>query len=242
MFKIINTLVFSVIATVALSANVQAQEFTFTPTKDDMAAEVKAAASRYTRDRIEYGADMMHLIKADKGEVLHRQARGDDIAQRKAEQAEIDFTMRRAFKNEVIFNTARAPEESLRSVGMANDLRSSKMPGNYWLFSREPKEFVAIYGKPAYAVNLGNGLCALSLSMYTSYYQSERSIGTYVDLDKEGQVVEIHVTTCEYMEGPLEGTSVISEISPVMKGVNFIARFATQERRVLNSTIGIGKE
>ena len=138
MFKIINTLVFSVIATVALSANVQAQEFTFTPTKDDMAAEVKAAASRYTRDRIEYGADMMHLIKADKGEVLHRRARGD-IAQRKAEQAEIDFTMRRAFKNEVIFNTARAPEESLRSVGMANDLRSSKMPGNYWLFPASPK-------------------------------------------------------------------------------------------------------
>ena len=241
MFKIINTLVFSVIATVALSANVQAQEFTFTPTKDDMAAEVKAAASRYTRDRIEYGADMMHLIKADKGEVFHRRARGD-IAQRKAEQAEIDFTMRRAFKNEVIFNTARAPEESLRSVGMANDLRSSKMPGNYWLFSREPKEFVAIYGKPAYSVNLDDGFCALSLSMYTWHYQSERSIGTYVDLDKEGQVVEIHVTTCAYLEGPLEGTSVISEISPVMKGVNFIARFATQERRVLNSTIGIGKE
>ena len=60
MFKIINTIVFSVVATVALSANVQAQTltlvengktFTFTKSTDNRADDVKAAAEAYAQSQ-----------------------------------------------------------------------------------------------------------------------------------------------------------------------------------------------
>ncbi len=248
MFKIINTLVFSVITTVALSANVQAQTFTltengntftFTKTTDDRAADVKAAAQRYAKDRKEYGTDMIGLVKADTGGILHTPASGK-FGNRKNEQVELDAYVRRTFKNEVIFNTERAAEESLRSAGMAYDMRASKIPTNFWAKTdKTAKDLEALYGAPAYTVQLGTGTC---MGDYPDFSQAnwdgDRTMMTYVDLDKEGNLVEIHVGTCVYTEGPYKGTAFLRSISPPMKNVNFIERYAKQERRVLNSTIG----
>lgn len=254
MFKIINTLVFSVMATVALSANVQAQTFTltengntftFTKTTDDRAADVKAAVVAYQGDRKDHARDMALLHKADKDEVLVRRPSGTfkTYAEKKDLLREAEIQQRRHYQNEPIFSIERVPEEMLRDVGMANDLRTSKMPGNFWVFTgKTPEDFEALYGKPAYTVELGNSICMSGASQYVvSIDHADVAMGTYVDLTRDGQVVEIHVTTCNYTDGPFKGTSVIKEISPAMKGVDFITRYATQERRVLNSTIGIGK-
>lgn len=251
MFKIINTIVFSVVATVALSANVQAQTltlvengttFTFTKTPDNRADDVKAAAEAYVSNRKDHARDMVALHKADTGEVLDRRAIGS-YGDRKGEAREAAARHTRYYKNEVIFSTERAPEDMLRDVGMANDLRASKVPTNFWVFTdKAPKDFEALYGKPAYTVELGNSMCYSEVPRFDTYaYHADITMGTYVDLTRDNQVVEIHVTSCKYTEGPYKGTSVIKGLSPVMKGVNFIERYAAQENRVQGSTIGNGK-
>lgn len=251
MFKIINTIVFSAMATVALSANVQAQTltlteggktFTFTKTTDDRAADVKAAADAYLSNRKDHASDMVNLHKADTGEVLARRAVGT-YGDRKNEAREAEARYRSHYKNEVIFSTEQAPEGMLRDVGMAHDLRASKIPGNFWVFTdKTPKDFEALYGQPAYTVARGNTLCMPELPNFNvRAYHADVTMGTYVDLTRDNQVVEIHVTTCKYTEGPYKGTTLINALSPVMKGVNFIERYAEQESRVLSSTIGNGK-
>ena len=57
---------------------------------------------------------------------------------------------------------------------------------------------------------------------------------TYMDVDKDGNFLEIHVTTCKVIDGYAKDTSLIQSISPVMKSKNFITAFANREKKVLS--------
>lgn len=242
MSKLINSIMFAIVA-ITGNAQAQAQPGTFKLTMDDRAEDVRKANKRYHKDRNDYTSDMLQLIKSDKGEVLARRPRSP-AELRKGAMAEFDAKNKNAMVNQWHFNTARVPEEALRSVGMASDLRLSRNPNAYWAFSdRSPKDFEAMYGAPAYSVASDFGSCYLPAGPVPYFPEKgDLRIGTYIDVDKDGNNVEIHVHTCKYSEGPFQGNSIVVAISPIMATVDYSAKFMAYECRVRSaSTIGDGR-
>ena len=245
MFKLVNTIVFATIAlasvahaqTTVTGASATGRTVTFTKSQDTQQADVAKAGSNYVKDRKEYAVDMAALHKADFEGVLEQRPIMS-MQQREQSQAKNDARYKQLHVNEVMFNTARAPESLLRDDGIAHDMRESAIPSNYWVFTdRTPKNFVALYGEPAYSVDLEIGLCIPDYpgESQSAFYKAERAMGTYLDIDKEGHNVEIHVKTCRLLEGPFKGRELIHSITPVMQPVSFPKRFADNEKRVLQN-------
>lgn len=230
------------LALIAFLGSAHAQSTTFHKTVDDKAEDVAKASKRYHKDRKEYAEDVLQLIKGDNGEVLAYRPKGPREVM-ESNMAEFNAKNRKAVTNEWHFNIEKAPEEALRSVGMASDLRESKQPNQYWSFNKSPKQFEALYGAPAYTVVSEFPYCYNPggfVPMTT--YKGNLKIGTYIDVDKDGNSVEIHVHTCQYTEGPQSGESEVVSISPVMATVNYGQKFASKECLVrANSTIGTGR-
>jgi hypothetical protein len=244
MLKSIKTIAFGVIVSAVLAtvahaqtsltgAGFNGQSFVFKITSDDRKAEVALAVSKYLKDREEYAVNMVALRKTDTGDALERR----EVAWYYQRQGNDDAHYMSLHMDEVMFNTKRAPEVTLRDVGIARDLRVSAMPGNYWVFTgRTPKDFMAVYGAPAYSVDLGTSFCTSDFGTNVhSFYNSQRTMNTYIDIDKNGRAVEIHVKTCTHLVGPLKGQSIISNIGPVMQRVDFMKRYAANEMLVTYS-------
>lgn len=239
MSKLITSIMFAI---VAISGNVHAQSTTFQKSVDDQTEAVAKAAKRYHKDRKEYAEDVLQLIKGDTGEVLVIQPKGPREIKASA-MVEFNAKNRKAVTNEWHFSIDKAPDESLRSVGMASDLRESKLPNQYWSFNKSPKQLEALYGPPAYTVVSDFPYCFNPGGVVPrTTYKGNLKIGTYIDVDKEGNNVEIHVHTCQYTEGPQSGESEVVSISPVMATVNYGEKFSRVECRVrASSTIGTGR-
>lgn len=198
----------------------------FKRTVDDRKADVAKLVSMHQADRAAYTTEMVELRLNDTGEVLSNRG----IFDAKYTSAQLETL----YKKEIVFSTKKADPASLRAVGMAADLGYGKDADLYWVMTnRTTQDFLKTFGQPAYMVPMDEGTCKPTFwNLGATYYDGYRSMLTYVDIDKNGNPIEIYVKICKYTSGPDEGKEVITDITPAMQSVDFQARQADVQKRV----------